>query len=41
VHALDTDDLGVPPEATPAYLGFNLFSHTLARGRIIAEYQVE
>jgi Raf kinase inhibitor-like YbhB/YbcL family protein len=41
VHALDTEDLGVPPEATPAYLGFNLFSHTLARGRITAEYEVE
>ena len=41
VHALDTDDLGVPAEATPAYLGFNLFSHTLARGTIVAEYDVE
>ncbi|WP_369138171.1 YbhB/YbcL family Raf kinase inhibitor-like protein [Modestobacter versicolor] len=40
VHALDTDDLGVPAEATPAYLGFNLFSHTLARGRIVATYEV-
>jgi Raf kinase inhibitor-like YbhB/YbcL family protein len=41
VHALDTDDLGVPAEATPAYLGFNLFGHTLARGTIVATYDVE
>jgi Raf kinase inhibitor-like YbhB/YbcL family protein len=41
VHALDTDDLGVTPESTPAYLGFTLFSHTLARGTIVAEYDVE
>ena len=41
VHALDTADLGVPAEATPAYLGFNLFSHTLARGTIVAEFDVE
>jgi Raf kinase inhibitor-like YbhB/YbcL family protein len=41
VHALDTDDLGVTAEASPAYLGFTLFSHTLARGTIVAEYDVE
>lgn len=39
VHALDTDDLGVPAEATPAYLGFNLFSHTLARGTLVGTYE--
>jgi Raf kinase inhibitor-like YbhB/YbcL family protein len=31
VHAVDVPSLGVPADATPAYLGFNLFSHTLAR----------
>jgi len=41
VHALDTDDLGVPPDASPAYLGFNLFGHTLARGTIVATYAVQ
>ncbi len=41
VHALDTDDLGVPAEATPAYLGFNLFSHTLARATLVPTYQVD
>jgi Raf kinase inhibitor-like YbhB/YbcL family protein len=40
VHALDTDDLGIPPEASPAFLGFNLFSHTLARGTIVATFDV-
>jgi Raf kinase inhibitor-like YbhB/YbcL family protein len=41
VHALDTEDLGVPAEATPAYLGFNLFSHTLARATLVPTYQVD
>jgi len=36
VHALDTDDLGVPAEASPAFHGFNLFSHTLARATLVA-----
>ena len=40
VHALDTDDLGVPADATPAYLGFTLFSHTLARGTIVATFDL-
>ena len=40
VHALDTDDLGVPADATPAYLGFNLFGHTLARARLVGTYEV-
>jgi Raf kinase inhibitor-like YbhB/YbcL family protein len=38
VHALDTDDLGVPPEATPAVVGFNLRFHTLARGLLVPVY---
>ena len=41
VHALDTDDLGVPAEATPAFLGFNLFSHTLARAVLVPVYSVD
>jgi Raf kinase inhibitor-like YbhB/YbcL family protein len=41
VHALDTDDLGVPAEATPAYLGFNLFGHTLARATIVATFSID
>jgi Raf kinase inhibitor-like YbhB/YbcL family protein len=35
VHALDVPSLGLPRTATPAYLGFNLFSHTLARAVIV------
>src|ERR1700739_4591259 len=39
VHALDVDHLDLPDGATPAYLGFNLFSHTLARAVIVANYE--
>jgi Raf kinase inhibitor-like YbhB/YbcL family protein len=38
VHALDVDKLGVDETATPAYVGFNLFFHTLARGVVVATY---
>ncbi len=41
VHALDTEQLGVPADATPAYLGFNLFGHTLARATLVPVYQVD
>ena len=34
VHAVDVPTLGIPRSATPAFLGFNLFSHTLARATI-------
>ena len=40
VHALDVADLGVPAEASPAYLGFNLFMHTLARATLVATFEV-
>ena len=39
VHALDTESLGLDPQATPAFLGFNLFSHSLARATIVAWYE--
>ncbi len=39
VHAVDADHLDVDPSASPAFLGFNLFSHTLARGVIIASHE--
>lgn len=39
VHAVDVDKLGIDADATPAVLGFNLFSHTLARAIIVATYE--
>jgi hypothetical protein len=38
VHALDTDRLGPDADASPAYVGFNLRFHAIARGLLIAEY---
>ena len=40
VHAVDVDSLGIDKDATPAWLGFNLFSHTLGRAMIVAWYGV-
>lgn len=34
VHALDVDSLGIDHGATPAFLGFNMASHTIARAVI-------
>ncbi|GAA4684313.1 YbhB/YbcL family Raf kinase inhibitor-like protein [Frondihabitans cladoniiphilus] len=34
VHALDVDTLGIDASATPAFLGFNMSGHTLARAVI-------
>jgi Raf kinase inhibitor-like YbhB/YbcL family protein len=34
VHALDVDTIGIPANATPAFLAFNLSGHTLARAVI-------
>ena len=36
VHALDTEDIGVPAEATPAFLGFTMASHILGRATLVA-----
>ena len=36
VHALDCKDIGVPAESTPAFLGFTMAAHILARATIIA-----
>ena len=41
VHALDVDRLVVGADATPAYVGFNLAFHTLARATIRPTYQVK
>ncbi len=39
VHAVDVESLGIRKDSTPAFLGFNLFSHTLGRARITAWYE--
>ena len=39
VHAVDVERLDVPPDASPAFLGFNLFSHTLARAVLVGTYE--
>jgi Raf kinase inhibitor-like YbhB/YbcL family protein len=39
VHAVDVESLGLNKDVSPAYLGFNLFSHTLARGMIVPWYE--
>jgi hypothetical protein len=39
VHAVDVESLGIPRDARPAFLGFNLFSHTLARASIVPVYE--
>src|SRR5918911_223256 len=40
VHAIDVDRLEVTEQATPAYVGFNLAFHTLARAAIRPTFQV-
>ncbi|MFC4467814.1 YbhB/YbcL family Raf kinase inhibitor-like protein [Streptomyces xiangluensis] len=38
VYAVDQEKLGPDADATPAFVGFNLRFHTLARAQLIAEY---
>jgi hypothetical protein len=40
VHAVDVPSLDIPADATPAFLGFNLFSHTLGRATLVPVYEV-
>ncbi|WP_433299258.1 YbhB/YbcL family Raf kinase inhibitor-like protein [Actinoplanes sp. CA-030573] len=40
VHAIDVDKLEVGADASPAYVGFNLAFHTLARATIRPTFQV-
>jgi Raf kinase inhibitor-like YbhB/YbcL family protein len=39
VHAVDVESLGIPEGATSAFLGFNLFGHTLARAVLTPVYE--
>ena len=40
VHALDVDKLGPDASASPAFVGFNLGFHTLARAVTVPTYEV-
>jgi Raf kinase inhibitor-like YbhB/YbcL family protein len=40
VHALDVENIGVGPDASPAYLGFNIFSHTIGRATIVPTAEI-
>lgn len=40
VHAVDVESLDVDGDSAPAFLGFNLFFHTLARATIVPTYEV-
>ena len=39
VHALDTDSLGVEPDAMPTFVAFNVLFHTLGRAVLQGTYQ--
>jgi Raf kinase inhibitor-like YbhB/YbcL family protein len=39
VHALDVEHLDIPAEASPAYLGFTMFGHTLGRATLTATFE--
>jgi Raf kinase inhibitor-like YbhB/YbcL family protein len=39
VHAVDVESLDIPKDATPAFLGFNLFSHTAGRAILTTWYE--
>jgi Raf kinase inhibitor-like YbhB/YbcL family protein len=39
VHALDVEQLEVTPQASPAYVGFNITFHVLARATLRPTYQ--
>jgi Raf kinase inhibitor-like YbhB/YbcL family protein len=40
VHAVDVPKLGIDASASCAFLGFNLFTHAIARARIVPMYEV-
>ena len=39
VHAVDVASLDISKDASPAFLGFNLFFHTLGRATIVSWYE--
>lgn len=40
VHAVDVESLGLPDGASPAFLGFNLFSRAIARGTLTGVFEL-
>ena len=40
VHALDVEDIGVPTDASPAFLGFNMADHILGRATLVATTEI-
>ena len=40
VYAVDSEKLGPDSDASPAFVGFNLRFHTLARAQLIGEYAI-
>lgn len=40
VHAVDVESLELPENATPSFLGFNLFSHAIGRGVLVGTHEV-
>ncbi|WNI18918.1 YbhB/YbcL family Raf kinase inhibitor-like protein [Actinacidiphila sp. ITFR-21] len=40
VHALDVENIGVPAEATPAFLGFTIAGHILGRAVLTATAEI-
>ncbi|ORV40913.1 hypothetical protein AWC02_18215 [Mycolicibacter engbaekii] len=39
VHAVDVEKLDLAEDASPAYLGFNLYMHAIARAVIVGTYE--
>lgn len=39
VHALDVESLELPDGASPAFLGFNMFFHTIARATLMGTWE--
>ena len=40
IHALDVDKIGVPEDATPAFLNFNFLGHILARATLTVTAEI-
>jgi hypothetical protein len=38
VHAVDSEQLGIDSDVSPAVTGFNLRFHTIARGLLVPVY---